>query len=225
MKIPYECSSSQVFWRRLIQLANLLMINFPRQYDNDTRALAEDLVQETYSRILEAREPPQPIENWPRYFAAVMRNVFFEERRVALKAHYAGRHKVAVEQLNDDTYDIAMPVEETLVDPAPLINEVIEWREEEQILQVKTQKLIKAVNERLLQIIDEEIKLISPHPAFRCFVEGCWLFGESANYAWESIKNSNPDASRASYYRRLGKLKLAVTRRWTALDIEGKGEV
>ena len=224
MKIPSEFSSSPNFWRRLLQMANLLMIGFPRQeYDDDAVMLAQDLVQDTYARILAQQEPPVPIQNWPGYFYGVMRMIFFEKRREALKPAMAGQRRMRGKSVEDETEEV-LPLEEMVPDQALRVDQFMELREEEEILAQQRRKLKTAVDEHLWQIIDEEIQKISSHPAFRSFVERCWIVGETTNAAWEFVKNSNPDGSRATYYRRYERLKVAVMKRWTVLtgdNVEG----
>jgi DNA-directed RNA polymerase specialized sigma24 family protein len=226
MNIPSEYSSSQEFWRRLVQMATRLLsqVKFPEhRYDDDLDALAEDIVQTALTRILEKEESGEPIRNWPSFCYGVMRNVMFEERRAVWIPYEAGWQKVS--EAHSEDGQMPLILEDMVADPSPRVDQQMEQEEEERELEHKRQKVKQAIDEHLWQIIDEEVVIISDNPRFRDFVELCWLSGYSVNAAWEAVKSSNPGASRWTYYRRLKTLSLAVMKRWVSLGVEVKGGI
>lgn len=226
MNIPDEYSSSQEFWRRLAQMATRLLkqANIPESHhDDDLAALTEDTVQITLTRILAMPESAEPIRNWSGFCYGVMRNVVFEERRAIWAPFEAGWQKVS--EVAGEDGEILLPIEDVVADPSPRIDQQMEEEEEERELEYRRRRLKQAVAEQLWPIIDEEMAKISDNPRFRDFVELCWLSGYSVNAAWEAVKSSNPGASRATFYRRLETLSLAVMKRWVSLGVDVKGSI
>jgi hypothetical protein len=205
MEIPDQYSTRE-FQLVLLNMARELLqrCGFPAKlYDNDMMALCEEIVADTYVRILQMEG--EGIKS-SGLFYVTMRFIVLEKRKDAWKARNAGWEKApgATSSLEGDeqTADTFEPVadERTAPDGA-------------------------AQDQELLAIIDQELdRLPNRWPASRkaCFRRmALAVFSDDVSFseAWERVCTTCPDSpSRANAFLWWNRLLIAVFKIWAPKD-------
>lgn len=215
MEIPHECFST-TFQRRLKQYAYRFLIGpkkFPvLSYDDDLLSLSEEVVQEAYTRVYEARKDATDRTQiqWFVFFCGVIRNIVREEARRAFRRERHQGRKVVAGAFAQGT-DVASILPERLTSSANAIHQNYEDSEIERIFM-------------------EELAKFPADRFFRHFARRQLFEGESGRSIWnerhQDADSDNHLRGLATYFRWYEKLLLAVLKRWTAnYGEEGKKHV